>query len=190
MGWLPHTFWQDKPKTKSSSKQTLVSQPKKTGNEYKNLLQNFTNQNAFCWRYFARTSRLLRIRVAVYFGFLLTLPLFSYTREAGPAFRSRVLGSAVTQLTRHLLSDNLNFQARLEGSSGAIAPDGYYNIRFKLDDALSGGTNLWTNLQLHFRFGSVSGPVGTNDCRVRVANGYVTVNLVSSPHSPQPFPCI
>src|SRR5664280_344489 len=27
---------------------------------------------------------------------------------------------------------NLNFQARLEGSGGAIAADGYYNVQFKL----------------------------------------------------------
>ena len=38
----------------------------------------------------------------------------------------------------------LNFQARLESSSGAIAPDGTYNIEFKLYSASSGGSAEWT----------------------------------------------
>src|SRR5688572_24773427 len=38
----------------------------------------------------------------------------------------------------------LNFQARLLQSSGAIVPDGSYNVEFKLYDASSGGSNVWT----------------------------------------------
>ncbi|MEO6513161.1 MAG: hypothetical protein ABIO22_00620, partial [Candidatus Saccharimonadales bacterium] len=38
----------------------------------------------------------------------------------------------------------VNFQARLESTTGAIAPDGNYNIRFKLYNASTGGSALWT----------------------------------------------
>ena len=62
----------------------------------------------------------------------------------------------------------LNFQARLESSSGAIAPDGTYNIEFKLYSASSGGSAEWTEDYLN------SATQG-----VKVANGYLTVNLGS-----------
>ena len=62
----------------------------------------------------------------------------------------------------------LNFQARLESSSGAIAPDGTYNIEFKLYSASSGGSAEWTEDYL------LSASNG-----VKVANGYLTVNLGS-----------
>jgi hypothetical protein len=70
-------------------------------------------------------------------------------------------------------SNTLNFQARLESSSGAIAPDGTYNIEFKLYSASSGGTAEWTE---DYTYNSGSG--GT-DARVHVANGYLTANLGS-----------
>src|SRR5690348_3498870 len=41
----------------------------------------------------------------------------------------------------------LNFQARLENSTGSIAPDGYYNVEFKLYQGgteSGGGTLKWT----------------------------------------------
>ncbi len=63
----------------------------------------------------------------------------------------------------------LNFQARLESSTGAIAPDGNYNVQFKLYEGgttSGGGTNVWTETRLN------SATQG-----VRVANGYLTVNL-------------
>ncbi|MDQ3065490.1 MAG: hypothetical protein M3Q36_04455, partial [bacterium] len=74
-------------------------------------------------------------------------------------------------------SEYLNFQARLKTASGAIVPDGNYNIEFKLYDAstssgssqgsCTGDSNcLWTETRSG---GNV----------VRVANGYMTVNLGS-----------
>ncbi len=41
----------------------------------------------------------------------------------------------------------LNFQARLQGASGAIAPDGNYSVEFNLYDASTGGANEWTETQ-------------------------------------------
>ncbi len=69
--------------------------------------------------------------------------------------------------TAHAVTSNtINFQARLEQPSGAIVDDGNYNVEFKLYNAASGGTALWTEDYLN------SATQG-----VRIANGYLTVNL-------------
>lgn len=70
-------------------------------------------------------------------------------------------------------SSTINFQARLEASSGSIAPDGNYNVEFKLYDAASSGTLLWTEDRTY------NSGAGSSDARLRVANGYLTVNLGS-----------
>ncbi len=62
----------------------------------------------------------------------------------------------------------INFQARLEASTGAIVPDGDYNVEFKLYSASSGGSALWTEDYLN------SASQG-----VTVVNGYLTTNLGS-----------
>lgn len=69
----------------------------------------------------------------------------------------------------------INFQARLLAASGTIVPDGNYNVEFKLYDTASAG--------------STAQGVCTGNCvwreareggnKVRVANGYLTVNLGS-----------
>ncbi|QQS19288.1 hypothetical protein IPL85_03295 [Candidatus Saccharibacteria bacterium] len=100
---------------------------------------------------------------------LLLLPLFFLTR-----------GYTGVEHAYAATSDNLNFQARLENSAGAIAADGFYNLQFKLYDAASGGTLLWTETY------DYNG--GTPDRRVRVANGYVTVNLGSITSFPGSMP--
>jgi hypothetical protein len=77
-------------------------------------------------------------------------------------------------------SNNINFQARLENSGGAIAADGYYNAEFKLYSVSSGGTAEWTEDWTYSNGSSVcNGPNGSGDCRIRVANGYLTANLGS-----------
>ncbi len=74
-------------------------------------------------------------------------------------------------------SANINFQARLMAGTGAIVPDGDYNVEFKLYNASSSSGSsqgscsgdaacLWTETR-------VSGN------KVRVANGYLTVELGS-----------
>ncbi len=81
-------------------------------------------------------------------------------------------------------NNTLNFQARLETASGAIAPDGDYNVSFHLFDTLtsSGSTDtscntdtdcLWTE-----QYTYNSGP-SSSDVRIHVANGYLTVDLGS-----------
>ncbi|MBC7746647.1 hypothetical protein H7Y40_01555, partial [Pedobacter sp.] len=38
----------------------------------------------------------------------------------------------------------INFQGRLTDTSGALKADGLYNMKFRLFDAASAGTQLWT----------------------------------------------
>ena len=82
-------------------------------------------------------------------------------------------------------SNTINFQARLEGITGAIAPDGYYNVEFKLYNAETSGTLEWTE---DWVYNSASGNASTvcttthsffatGDCRIQVINGYLTANL-------------
>lgn len=63
-------------------------------------------------------------------------------------------------------NETINFQARLLTASGSVVQDGYYNVEFKLYDTSSGGTSLWTETR-------------TAADKVRVVNGYMTVNLGS-----------
>ncbi len=79
------------------------------------------------------------------------------------------------------VSSNINFQAKLESSDGAIAPDGNYNLEFKLYKSLAAGASA----------AGVCVGGATDDCLwketylnsatqgVRVVNGYLTANLGS-----------
>lgn len=71
-------------------------------------------------------------------------------------------------------NEAVNFQARLMNASGAIVPDGYYNVEFKLYDVSSGGSALWTDT-----YYDSNGVTAGNDNRIRVENGYLTVSLGS-----------
>ena len=62
----------------------------------------------------------------------------------------------------------LNFQSRLLNSSGSIVADGNYNVEFKLYDASTGGTLLWTETR-DFN--------GGPDDRVTLKGGYMSVYL-------------
>jgi hypothetical protein len=79
--------------------------------------------------------------------------------------------------TEAATSSTINFQARLLGATGGLVPDGNYNVEFKLYNTLTssgssqgsctGDSNcLWTETR-------------TTTNQVRVANGYLTVNLGS-----------
>ena len=57
---------------------------------------------------------------------------------------SLVLSLSLTSNSSAATNSTINFQARLESSSGAIATDGTYNIEFTLYNSPSGGTALWT----------------------------------------------
>lgn len=52
------------------------------------------------------------------------------------------LNLAKPQVADASTSSYINFQARLEALSGAIAPDGNYNIEFKLYTASSGAARF------------------------------------------------
>jgi hypothetical protein len=71
-------------------------------------------------------------------------------------------------------NSTINFQARLQSAAGAVVPDGYYNVQFKLYSASSGGSALWTET-----YYDSNGATAGNDNRVRVVNGYVSVALGS-----------
>ena len=92
-----------------------------------------------------------------------------------------VLWLAFVSLTAHraaaATSQTINFQARLMQSSGAIVPDGTYNVEFKLYNTLSSSGSS---------AGSCTGDAsclwferysGAN--KISVANGYLTVELGS-----------
>ncbi|MCA9324890.1 right-handed parallel beta-helix repeat-containing protein [Candidatus Saccharibacteria bacterium] len=77
-------------------------------------------------------------------------------------------------------NNTLNFQARLQSNTGAIAPDGDYNVEFKIYDSLASGSSSQAVCSLDS---------STDDCwwletrtganKVHVSNGYFTVNLGS-----------
>ncbi len=112
------------------------------------------------------SGRILTMARAISVLFLLILPLFFLTRVSTPAYAAT--------------NDTLNFQARLQKGAGQIAPDGNYNVRFKLYDASTGGSLLWTETR------DYNG--GAPDNRVRVANGYLSVDLGAITSFPSTIP--
>lgn len=68
----------------------------------------------------------------------------------------------------------ISFSARLRSSSGAISPDGKYNIRFNLYSSSTGGEPVWTET-----YYDTNGPSAGQDHRVEVKNGYLNVRLGS-----------
>lgn len=117
----------------------------------------------------------------------LATPVFTRTRLGRAYVRGAVVAVAVIvgliavfggpKPAQAAVSDNLNFQARLERATGGVASDGDYNIRFKIYDASSGGTQLWTESYL----------VSNNE-GVEVVNGYISVNLGSVTGFPNDMP--
>jgi hypothetical protein len=98
---------------------------------------------------------------------LLASGLYTYTRVSAPE-----TAFAAT-------SSNLNYQARLLHINGNVVPDGYYNIEFKLYDVDSGGSELWSE-----EYYDANGVTAGQDNRVRVVNGYLSVNLGSQTSFP------
>lgn len=90
------------------------------------------------------------------------------------AFSSFVALIQQPEQARAAATSAINFQARLMTSSGAIVPDGYYNVEFKLYNVSTGGSALWTDT-----YYDTNGTTAGNDNRIRVQNGYLTVGLGS-----------
>jgi hypothetical protein len=85
------------------------------------------------------------------------LPIFILLTSVITLFIASIPTQAVT-------SDTLNFQGRLMTDTGALVPDGSYNIEFKIYDDPSVGTNWWTENR-------------TGGNAVTVQNGYFSVYL-------------
>ncbi len=132
-------------------------------------------------------------------GSLLAPTVFLYTRAYARINKLRTRGFILAIVALALLTSvglsllrpaqtvaatdsSINFQARLETNTGAIVPDGWYNIEFKMYSVSSGGSPEWTE-DYTWNNGSANctTPVfqATGDCRVKVVNGYLTVNLGS-----------
>ncbi len=88
-------------------------------------------------------------------------------------FSALILTTNKPAIATAATSNTVNFQARLMNASGSIVADGNYNVEFKLYNASSGGTALWTE-----DYTSTSG-TGSSDVRIHVANGYLSTALGS-----------
>src|SRR5665213_656186 len=75
----------------------------------------------------------------------------------------------------------INFQSRLQTPGGAIAPDGWCHVGYKMYSVATSGTAEWTE-DYTYNNGSTSctaAPLGSGDCRIQVVNGYLTADLGS-----------
>jgi hypothetical protein len=115
----------------------------------------------------SRTAGHARLRSKALLLGLFTLVLFTS------------LGVSLTKplTTNAANASTINFQARLEGSDGAITADGNYNVEFKLYSSVTGGSALWTEDYLN--------SAGNG---IRVVNGYLTTNLGSVTPFPSTIP--
>lgn len=91
-------------------------------------------------------------------------------------------GTSTAYAATNANDSTVNFQARLMTASGAIVPDGCYNVEFNLYTASSGGSAIWS--EAFTNQNSVSGINGTcystnGTDMVNVVNGYLTVPLGS-----------
>jgi len=90
------------------------------------------------------------------------LPIF----VLGLALVLTVIGGAQANHAQAATSSTLNFQGRLRSNTGAIVPDGSYNIEFNLYTVSSSGTTEWTETHTN----QAGNPI-------TVQNGYFSVDL-------------
>ncbi|HEX5395187.1 MAG TPA: hypothetical protein VFW52_02480, partial [Candidatus Saccharimonadales bacterium] len=84
--------------------------------------------------------------------------------------------------TQAATSSYLNFSARLLDSSGAVVPDGNYNIEFKIYDSINSGASSQGTCSLNSSTDDcwwIETRQNSNSQGVRVVNGYFNVNLGS-----------
>jgi trimeric autotransporter adhesin len=91
-------------------------------------------------------------------------------------FAVLVIAASLSAPAQAATSSNLNFQARILGTSGTIVPDGNYNIDFKLynADSTTGSVGTCSGACLWEETRTNAGGHG-----VQVINGYFSVNLGS-----------
>ena len=116
-----------------------------------------------------KSSRRLAL-FAVAFGLLFITSFVSVSSISNKLNPSTNVAHATT-------SSTINFQARLLSSTGAVAPDGNYNVQFNLYTTSSGGTTLWTESYLN---SASQGLVTTN--------GYLSTSLGSITAFPSTIP--
>ena len=79
---------------------------------------------------------------------------------------SILLGAAPTSATQ-TVPYLINFQGRLADSNGNILTDGSYNVKFRLFDAATSGTNVWEGDRVR----------GASDHRITVQNGLFNIQF-------------
>lgn len=105
---------------------------------------------------FVRQRILIRICLGILSAVFSTTLLFANPTSAAPS------------------NQTINFSARLKSTSGAVVPDGYYNIGFRLYSQETAGSPLWTEI-----YHDINGATAGGDNRIRVVNGYLNVKLGS-----------
>lgn len=68
----------------------------------------------------------------------------------------------------------INFSARLKSANGTVAPDGYYNVNFRLYTSSQLGEAIWSET-----YYDENGSTVGQDHRVKVTNGYLNAKLGS-----------
>lgn len=68
----------------------------------------------------------------------------------------------------------INFSARLKNADGSVAPDGFYNVSFRLYTRGESGSPIWSET-----YYDENGPVAGQDYRVQVKGGYLSAKLGS-----------
>src|SRR4051794_36949573 len=108
----------------------------------------------FVWR----VARSFTSRVSILF---LTVLL------AALSFQTAIWHSENTASAAQTIPYKINFQGKLTDSSGSILPDGQYNIKFRIMDAATSGTNLFE--EDYVRSGT--------DNRITITNGTFSVQF-------------
>src|SRR5476651_1057856 len=102
-----------------------------------------------------------RIRMRTFFALATALQLFA------AAFCVLTLIRPATATAVASIPYLINFQGRLTDNNGNILADGSYNVKFRLWDALTAGTNRWEADRVY----------GASDNRITVANGLFNIQF-------------
>jgi hypothetical protein len=78
-----------------------------------------------------------------------------------------VLGTAAPAHATQGIPYIINFQGRLSDNNGNILANGSYNIKFRIFDAATSGTNLWEADRVY----------GASDHRITVTNGLFSIQF-------------
>src|SRR5476649_2695898 len=102
-----------------------------------------------------------RIRMRSFIALATTLQLFA------AVFGVLILLRPATATAVTSIPYLINFQGRLTDNNGNILSDGSYNVKFRLFDAATGGTNRWEGDRVF----------GVSDNRIQVVNGLFNIQF-------------